>query len=92
MPWNVTNRETQPMRLRLDDATDVTAAPGVPVAVNSGIQAISYNGNVYRRQGIWPFPPDQNVDASYGGAFAPNHCYVESPETIAMAVYPKAPK
>lgn len=88
MPWNVTNRQLDPMSFTLDDGTVVAAAGGAVVAVNSGVRTIVYHGLGYQRNGIWPFPANQNVNASYGGANAPNNCYIINPNTAVTAVYP----
>jgi hypothetical protein len=84
MSWNVTNGQADPMQFTLDDGTVHTAAGGATVALNSGIASIVYHRLNYVRNGIWPFPDNQALNATYGGQ---QNCYVRSAAST-EAVYP----
>jgi hypothetical protein len=68
MPWNITNGQLDPMTLTLTDNTVVNVAGGAVVAITSAIASISYhNLQPYALVGIWPFPANQAMTATYGG-------------------------
>ena len=84
MAWTITNKQRDAMTLTLDDGVRVNLPGGGSVIVNSGIAFIEYHGLRYPRVGIWPFPDNQNVEASYPGR---QNIEIRNPQTAVTAIY-----
>jgi hypothetical protein len=83
--WTVTNQQADPMTFTLDDGTVVNAPAKAGVQVASGVYQIAYHQLSYTRNGIWPFPDNQALNAFYPGG---NNLHIQNPTSRVEAVYP----
>lgn len=84
MAWTIANRQLDAMALTLDDGAHVNLPGGGNVIVNSGIVLIEYHRLRYPRVGIWPFPDNHNIEASYPGE---QNIEIRNPQTAVTAIY-----
>ena len=98
MPFHVSNLQMDPMRLILDDHTEVALGGNGDVDIHSGIAGILYADIFidndptvfsYARQGDWPFANGAQLHATYGGN---QTCSVMTEhQPLVERVYPRGP-
>lgn len=84
MAWTITNQQADPMTLTLANAAVVNLPGHGTAQVPSAVARIAYHGLNYARNGIWPFPDGQALNAFYPGQ---QNVHIQNPTTSVEAVY-----
>ena len=84
MPWPITNQQADPMTFTLSAGAPVACAGHATVAVAADVTRVEYHKLTYSRVGIWPFPANQALNASYDQK---QNIYIQNPASGTTCVF-----
>ncbi|OYW58562.1 MAG: hypothetical protein B7Z30_08640 [Rhizobiales bacterium 12-68-15] len=84
MPWPITNQQADPMSFTLAGGAVVPCAGGATVAVAADVTRVEYHRLTYTRVGLWPFPANQALNASYPQG---QNIHIQNPVTGVTCVF-----